>query len=109
MPRISKTEKAEALARIADNLPEGQRVFAICRRRATSGMSHCYTFHVISEGDILSLTYNIALALGLSVVKVEGQDTIRIAGCGFNKAAHVVTALAKDLHGNPRALVSEYL
>lgn len=95
--RISKQERAEALARLARIIKPGDRVFTSIKHVARSGMSRSVAVYVIdpSGKDILNVTWNVAAALGYGWDNARGA--IRMGGCGFDAGFHVVYYLGRAL------------
>lgn len=93
MPRISKTEKTEAVTRLQSWLKDGQTVFCVLRKRSSSGMSRVIQLVAFDgDGEPMFLGYNVHLATGHRWDKVH--EGVRINGCGMDMGFALVDDLA---------------
>jgi hypothetical protein len=93
MPRISKSEKTEAVARLREWLKPDQVVFCILRNRSASGMSR--TIQLVTFTDDMQplfLGYNAHLATGHGWD--EKREGVRVGGCGMDMGFALVDDLS---------------
>jgi hypothetical protein len=101
MPKITKAERAEAIASLRALLSDGSTVFTVLRHVSASGRSRRISLVVIlptTDGspDIRHLSYSAARALGWHYVS-GWHDAIRVGGCGMDMGFHLVDSLASAI------------
>lgn len=116
MATATKTEKAEAIARLREWLTPGDTVYTILEHVSSSGMSRAIRFVIVRVGDdgkpyFLHPNYAIGTAMGLRHHTRRGQqsDALYVSGCGMDMGFHVVSNLSRVLFDNERALRQEWL
>ncbi len=101
--KLTKTERAEAIARLQEWIKDGDTVYCVLRSRAASGMSRVIDLKIIGQDEyngatqtrIWHIGYNAAKALDRSYDnKKEG---IRISGCGMDMGFALVDDLRRTL------------
>ena len=97
---VQQAEKRYALQLLGDN----RNVYTILRRVSASGMTRAISLKIVKDGELIDITYTAAKALGEKVVEVNGQNAIRVQGCGMDMGFHLVYNLASILFaGQERA------
>ncbi|CAA2141626.1 hypothetical protein HYPP_02647 [Hyphomicrobium sp. ghe19] len=115
MAKFTKTQRDEAIERLRKWLPVGSTVYSIVRKVSASGMRRKIQFVYFENGDGATCandrhpTYSIAQALGLSVSREGGNDTVTVQGTGMDMCFATVYDLAVVLHGDGNALKSRTL
>lgn len=108
--KYSKTEKAEAKARLLTWIEEGAKVHTILRHVSASGMSRDISVVIIcQDGSTLHPNHAVACLLGESVKSKGGHDAIRVTGCGMDMGFHIVHCLSYSLFGKGDALSHSWL
>lgn len=101
--KATKTEKAEARTRIL-SLIEGQekpRVYTVLRSVSSSGMSRDITLMLVdNEGDLVDITYSVAIVLGMTPRDKNGKRVLRVGGCGVDAGFQTVWNLSHTLFGD---------
>lgn len=96
MSRISKTQQAEAIARLRELVKPGDTLHTISRHVSRSGMRRVIDLKLIrADGEVLHLGYNAALALGWS--HDERHEGVKVSGGGMDMGFHLVYALGRTL------------
>lgn len=100
MSRLPKSErermKAESIAWLRKNVPQGSAVFTILTHVSRSGMSRnikCLILH--PQYGIDNISYHVARALELP--HVDRDSAIRVSGCGMDMGFHLISSLAYAL------------
>lgn len=98
--QVQQSGKRQALELLGEN----RNVYTILRRVSASGMSRAISLKIIHNGELIDITYTAAQALGEKVIEVNGQNAIRVQGCGMDMGFHLVYNLASVLFtGQDRA------
>lgn len=104
MARYSKTEQAEALARLREWLKPGDTVYTICEHVSASGMSRAIRFVIPKVDDegkpyFLHPNHAIAAVLGLRFHTSRGRqtDALHVQGCGMDMGFDCVYNLGRYL------------
>lgn len=99
MSRITKAERAEALARLKEMIKPGTVLDVAVVSVSRSGMyAHVSLKFVDRDGDWRHLEYNAATA-GIGDRREHlGRSTIGIGGCGFSRTLEVCDHLARVLN-----------
>jgi hypothetical protein len=72
-----------------------QTVYCIVGHVAKSGMSRDIRFYVVTEGELVSLTWAIA-----TIIDAKMHDAgLRIGGCGMDMRFAVLDAMARKMWG----------
>lgn len=93
MAKHSKSEQAEALARLREHVKPGDTIFTTLRSVARSGMSRVIALHVIRDGELLTLDYNAAIVLGRQFKRTPTGYGVRADGCGMDMGFELVYSL----------------
>lgn len=104
----TEAEVTEALDHLRKSCPQGATIYAIVRHVSRGGMSRDLSFYAIVDGRPQWLDGWLSVALGYRRV-YGARDSLRIGGCGFDAAHHVISHLAKKLHDSSDALRREWL
>ncbi len=115
--KITKEQKAEALAYLKRNLNEGDTVFYIVKNVSNSGMYRhidCYTFKVkdvFEEGEnrVQKVWLSGAISKVLGYPLKEKTQSLGVSGCGMNMGFAVIYNLAEVLFGDGYKLNDEGL
>lgn len=109
MTKARQAEQQDAIAKLLEWVKPGMTIFTILARR--SDMSRDIRFVAMRDSaTALHPNWQIATALGLRLVRTsEGQDGIRLGGCGYDAGASVVSDLGHVLFGDSHALRHEWL
>lgn len=99
MPRYSKEQVAESLARLRKLCPPGTTVYCTLRHVSRSGMLREISLHVVRKGQITSLSWDAARVLGYPL-KDGAHWALRVGGCGMDMGFHVVHSLSYRIHGH---------
>lgn len=71
------------------------KIYAIVRGIARSGMSRRLSFFMIEDGELINITHVIAQALDY---KLDNREwSIRVNGCGMDMIAHALSCFASKL------------
>ena len=100
-----KIAQQEAIDRLKKWIKPGDTIYTIVTGVARSGMSRTIRFFKISDGEILSLDYNVARALGWRI-KDRG---VHVEGCGMDMGFHAVETLSRILFNDGQALKQRWL
>lgn len=84
----AEKERAEAIARLHEELKPGDTINCILRRRSASGMSRHISFVIAVEGGVRDITWLVARALKERINRDTGG--IVVSGCGMDMGFHVV-------------------
>lgn len=95
--KITKTEKAEAVASLRKTLKSGTTVYTVLRGCARSGMTRWMDVFVIRKNEPLRLTWSVAKALGWTYSK--RHDALEVSGCGMDMGFYTIHSLFHCLHG----------
>lgn len=95
MPRISKQDQRDAVARLREWVKPGDTVYCILRHVSSSGMSRVIDLKIIHDGAPLHIGYNVAKALGMSWD--DRRNGIKVGGCGMDMGFALVYELAHAL------------
>jgi len=95
-----QTAKVHALQLLGEN----RNVYTILRSVSASGMSRTISLKTIQNGELIDITYTASRVLGDKCIEVNGQNAIRVNGCGMDMGFHLVYNLASILFsGQERA------
>lgn len=104
MATYTKTEKAEALARLREWLKPGDTVYTILEHVSSSGMSRAIRFVIPKIGDdgqpyFLHPNHAIGTVLGLRFHSSRGvrSDALHVTGCGMDMGFDCVYNLGRYL------------
>lgn len=114
MSTKKEIEKQEQIARLREWMPEGSTVYTILRHVSASGMSRDISLVVpwIDENGKVGFihpNYIVSDLLGDRLVRKNGNDAIRVGGCGMDMGFHLVYTLSHVLYGNGYALNHSWL
>ena len=104
----SDLKQKDAFETLRDLIREGSTVYCLCARSA-SNMTGFVRLMVIKDGEPLFPTYSAAIVCKMPLVERDGYDWIKVGGCGYNRADHVVGILSHALYGDERALKSRII
>jgi len=80
---------------------QGERIRGIVRGVSGSGLTHYVTLvYPNGKGELLNLTYAVAVILGYKVSDYHGYNTIKMHGGGYDKVFQLVYELGLMLHGD---------
>jgi hypothetical protein len=103
--RVSKLERAEAVARLGNLLAE---VPVLCERRniyvttvRASGVTHDYRVAIIVDNDLVSLTHTVGLACGYRLVSGYEHDSVRVRGGGMDMRFELVDTIMRTAEWGP--------
>lgn len=101
-------DMAQALDRLGKYL-DGDRaiVYANIRHISASGLTKSYSFHVVSGGELVNITYLIAKALDERLDTYCGHYVIKLSGGNMDLAEHAVYHLSAKLFGEDYAVKCE--
>lgn len=85
MAHWTKDQIDEGKEALRKTLKPGDTIYLIERHRTDSGMARFISLFLFKAGKPVSLTNSTAAALGYSLLRKEGHDTIRVNG--FEKEA----------------------
>lgn len=100
MPRYSKTEVAESLARLRKLCPPGTKVYTVNRHTSRSGMMRHISLFVSKRDGMHSISWDAARVLGYSLNDGRAHWALKVGGCGMDMGFHVVHSLSYRLHGH---------
>lgn len=115
--KVTKEQKAEALAYLKRNLNEGDTVFYIVKNVSNSGMYRHIDFYTFKVKDVFEEGENRVQKVWLSgaISKVLGYplkektQSLGVSGCGMNMGFAVIYNLAEVLFGDGYKLHDEGL
>ena len=93
--KYKNEEVEEAKKYLMDVLPVGATCYTQVTSVAKSGMSRKMKFFAVEGGEIINVTWHVAIALGDSV---QSDRTIRVIGCGMDMGFHMVYNLSRTLY-----------
>lgn len=99
-PRVTKkqAEQNEAIAKLRGLIKAGTVVYTTLRHVSASGMSRDISLHIVnSDGEIESITWYAAKAMGDKVRESGGHHAIRANGCGMDMGYSLVYHLSRVL------------
>ena len=106
MARITKSERAEAIARLRDWIKPGDTVYTILRHVSRSGMQREIGIVLLSterDGRTVDLHPNHAVATALDY-RLGKHDGVIVGGCGMDMGFHLVYELSHTLYPEYRCL-----
>jgi len=95
MPRYTKTERAEAIAKLRDMLRPGDMIYTTTRKVSRSGMSRDIDLYVIQDNAPRWLSWLTARAVGLPFDRKT--EAVKVGGCGMDMGFHLVYTLGAVL------------
>jgi len=90
-------ERQEAITELRGMLAPGMEVVCILRHVSRSGMVRDISPHIIQNGQIRSIAWNVAKALDLPLKDSNGSNAVRVGGCGMDMGFHLVYNLGRVL------------
>ena len=100
---LNKNESIERLRKLIAG-DEKPTVYTVLRSVSSSGMSRDISLIYIKNGDPYFITYSASHALGDTLKERNGNDVIRVNGCGMDMGFHLVYNLSSVLFaGEDRA------
>lgn len=111
MPKVTKTERAEQIARLRKWLSPGDTVFTVLDSVSRSGMQRQIRLVVLKceDGKVIDLHPNYAAACVLGWPQDKRRDGIKVRGCGMDMGFHLVYELAAAMFGDGYALKQRWL
>ncbi len=95
------TPSADSLARLKELCPTGTRVYGFVRHVSSSGMSRRISFYAIQDNKPVFLD---GLFSNVTEFKRhKDKEGLIVGGCGMNMIMHVVTTVARVVHGHESA------
>jgi hypothetical protein len=85
----------ESIERLRKQLPPGTKVYTALKHRSRSGMMRHVSCHVIRDGEVQDITWDVANALGW---KQSDNGGIKVGGCGMDMGFHLVYSLGRVLY-----------
>jgi hypothetical protein len=105
MTKAEKRErKSSAEGRLRQMFPSGTTIYSIQVRVSGTGMAGYYRFFVVLDNRPRDIT---ALVSDVTGHTWKEDGSLRVRGCGYNRAAHVVDCLGLELHQDIRAFTQE--
>ena len=108
---ITKTEKAEALARMHEWVSPGDELVTILRHVSRSGMMRRISVIAVDKENgrhaISDYTWNVARILGCSIDRDSYDGGMRVNGCGMDMGFHAVYSLSRALYPDGFECVGE--
>jgi len=95
MPRYTKTERAEAIAKLRDMLRPGDMIYTTTRKVSRSGMSRDIDLYVIQDNAPRWLSWLTARAVDLPLDRKT--EAVKVGGCGMDMGFHLVYTLGAVL------------
>jgi hypothetical protein len=96
MPRYSKAEVQESLARLRKLCPPGTTVHCVLRHVSRSGMMR----HISLFKGTQPISWDAARVLGYSLNDGRAHWAVKVGGCGMDMGFHLVNSLSYALHGH---------
>ena len=93
--RYTKEEKNRARETLERLLEPGTIVYTVLRHVSRSGMQRSIQLKVVEEGDIVDISWAVAVVLDVSMDAKHGG--IKISGCGEDKGFALVYELGTVL------------
>lgn len=109
MNRVSKSEQAEAIARLREWIKPGDTVYTILRSVSRSGMSRTldiFIIHAETPRPLANITWHVAEALNLS--RERNTGAIKMGGCGYDAGFDVVYSLGRKLFADGFTCIGEH-
>ncbi len=100
MPKYSKSEREEALARLREWIKPGATVYTVLDHVSRSGMSRNVRVVLLEKddkGEPYALHPNHAVAVVLGLRRAKNGDGVVISGCGMDMGLHLVYELSHAL------------
>jgi len=111
MPKVSKAERDEAIARLKEFLKPGDTLYTIIRQVSSSGMSRVIgVLHITpdpseQEPNRLRIRdYSMLAARALEWRYNDKHDGVSVGGCGMDMSFHLVSTLSRLLFDSDYAL-----
>ena len=101
MSKASEQEKTEAIERLRGWVKPGDTIYCVLRHVSSSGMmrvidlKHIEKVEGQGEPCLLTLGYNVALALGMKYDR--SREGVRIGGCGMDMGFELVYNMGRVL------------
>jgi len=95
---IRKSEREEAIERLHSWIKPGDKLRTILRHTSRSGMSRIIDVVKFNGEDVLSLGYNIALALDNRYDRE--REGVKVGGCGMDMGFNLIYNLSYTLWPN---------
>jgi hypothetical protein len=96
MTKAKQTERDQAIAELRGIIKPGDTVRTILRHASASGMSRIIDLVIVEAGDVRSISWLAARAMGDKMVN-DKHYGIRVAGCGMDMGFHLVYNLSRTL------------
>ena len=103
---LKAIEKEESIALLRKLMKDDPKpvIYTINRHTSSSGMSRDISLVYIKNGEPYHINYSASKALGDRLVSRNGNDAIRVSGCGMDMGFHLVYSLSSVLFaGQERA------
>lgn len=94
---VSKKAQQEARERLRKWVKPGDTIYCILRHVSSSGMTRVIDLATVNDGEILSIGYDAALALGWPYDR--RREGVRVPGTGMDMGFHLVDSLGHALFG----------
>lgn len=93
--KVTKAEKAEAIAKLREILKPGDTVYTILRHVSRSGMTRSISCVVRGAEGPYDIDWLVRRALGLPFDRNRGG--VKVGGCGMDMGFHLVYSLSRVL------------
>jgi hypothetical protein len=101
--------RAESLAFCRKYVPEGARVYYRYVSFGRQNMGCTLRLYMARDGEIWNLTGHASRLTEYVMRDRDGERVLQVKGCGYNRGASVVEALAHAVYGRGDALIAENL
>lgn len=97
MATARQQKQEEAIVRVREWCPPGTTIYCILRHITKSGETQVIDFKVITNGEVLHIGYDVALAIGWSYD--QRYEGVRVYVVGMDAGHHAIHTLSYRLHG----------
>jgi len=107
-------EKEEQIQKLKEWFPKGSTIYTILRHVSSSGMSRDISVlgtwtHDDGKVGFIHPNYAVSKVLGWTLKTKNGQDAIRVGGCGMDMGYHLAHSLSYALYDDGYALNHQWL
>lgn len=109
MSKELKARQEESIASLKSALPVGSKVYGVIMSVARSGMSRRIAVMAADgQGGIRNFSFDFSSVYHDG--NINGwEDGVRIGGCGMDMNYHLITSVARAVHGDEKAWTVERL
>lgn len=97
----SKQEQSAKILKLY--FSENPKVATLCTHRSKTNLKAEYRIITAHKNDIVDITWHVG-----NVLNANGKHGVIVRGCGFDRAAHLISNLEYELYGVQESILSIY-